>query len=116
MRAHDGDMFDDEEDYSMPPFDTNRTIWHGVNRKVLKLKDDTAPKSKSNKVWSVVVTFTRVGYSNETQQRVTEELPRHVIATKMGPQQADALYMAIMALCDDTYSQGYSDGRKRAAR
>jgi hypothetical protein len=21
MRAHDGDMFDDEEDYSMPPFD-----------------------------------------------------------------------------------------------
>jgi hypothetical protein len=110
MRAHDGDMFDDEED-SMPPFNSNRTIWHGVNRKVLKRKDDTLP-TKSNKVWSVVVTFTRVGYSNKTQQRITEELPPHVIASKMGPQQADALYMAISALCNDTYAQGYSDGRK----
>jgi hypothetical protein len=28
----------------MPPFNSNRTIWHGVSRKVLKLKDDTTPK------------------------------------------------------------------------
>lgn len=95
----------------MPPFNTKRTIWHGVSRRVIKREDTTQPSSKR---WSVVVTFTRVGYSNETQQRVTEELPEHVVLTKLGPKQADDMHLTIMALCDETYAQGYSDGRKRA--
>jgi hypothetical protein len=109
MRAHDGDMFDDEEE-SMPPFNSNRTIWHGVSRRVIKREVAHTPVPKR---WSVVVTFTRVGYSNETQQRITEELPEHVVATKLGPKQAEDMWLAISALCDDTYAQGYSDGKKR---
>jgi hypothetical protein len=116
MRAHDGDMFDDEEE-SMPPFNSNRTIWHGVQRRVIKRADPALPltsKRAPRETFSVVVTFTRVGYSNETQQRITEELPEHVVATKLGSKQAEDMWLAISALCDDTYAQGYSDGRKSA--
>lgn len=110
MRAHDGDMFDDEED-SMPPFNSNRTIWHGVNRQVIVREVPNTPVPKR---YSVVVTFTRVGYSNETQQRITELLDTHVVASKLYRTRAEDLQRTISALCNDTYAQGYTDGRKSA--
>lgn len=88
----------------MPPYQKNRTVWHNVS---LQVTVEIDPKRTKN-AHSVVVTFTRVGYSNETQQPVREELSRRTILSGLGPQQADAFKLTIQALCDETYAQGYS--------
>jgi hypothetical protein len=60
----------------MPPYATNRTIWHGINRQVFIREDTTGTRAKC----AVVVTFTKVGYANDTQERVEEQISECVLA------------------------------------
>lgn len=91
----------------MPPFIPPPVIWHGVTRDVRVV--DTKDASKC----SVVVSFTRYGYDNKTQQRVEEVLETYVVADKLSKKQADALQRTVSDVCDHAYAHGYADCRKR---
>lgn len=90
----------------MPPYANPRTIWHNVRREVTITTDTTTKPTHS-----VLVTFTRMGYSNETQQPVEEVLAIDIIASKLSTNAAEDMKRTIQMVCDHTYSPGYSAAR-----